>query len=167
MQDCPWHFYLLQTILRSRHSRKLHIFGLRANTICISSLTIFFLSRSAVAVYHFCSRSLPCRLNSSMKRIYMQKQNSPQKDSTAYMRTCIQCVGTCQYINVNLNYWPSKGTFPVNCILVPNYESLHHSFLLFALFVNIIIKSDIINNFCVQMLFQLPKAKKYRDVIKS
>ncbi|TNN41386.1 hypothetical protein EYF80_048444 [Liparis tanakae] len=57
------------TILRSLHSRKLHIFGFRASTICMSSLTIFFLSRSAVAVYHFCSRSFPCRLKSSMKRI--------------------------------------------------------------------------------------------------
>ncbi|KAG9338982.1 hypothetical protein JZ751_024378 [Albula glossodonta] len=50
-------------------AQKLHILGLRASTTCMSSRTIFFLSRSAVAVYHFCSRSFPCRLNSSMKRI--------------------------------------------------------------------------------------------------
>lgn len=99
--------------------------------------------------------------------LHAKTEHPPKRQCSIYENM----YSMCRYMSIhkcdNQNYWPSKGTFPVNCILVPNYESLHHSFLSFALFVNIIIKSDIINNFCVQMLFQFPKAKKYRDVIKS
>ena len=47
----------------SFHSIKLDIFGFRAKTVDTSSRTIFFFILSAYATYHFCSRSLPCRLN--------------------------------------------------------------------------------------------------------
>ena len=61
---------LLYTIFRSFHSRKLHIFGFRDNIIVISSLVIFFFSLSGWASYHFCSLSLPWRLNSNINCIW-------------------------------------------------------------------------------------------------
>lgn len=61
----------LYTIFRSLHSRKLHILGFRARMVCTNSLVIFFFSLSDKGTYHFCSRSLPCRLNRSMNCICM------------------------------------------------------------------------------------------------
>lgn len=65
---------LLYTILRSLHSRKLHIFGLRARTVCTSSRVIFFFSLSDRGTYHFCRRSFPCLLNNSMNCIWWEKR---------------------------------------------------------------------------------------------
>lgn len=48
------------------------------------------------------------------------KTEQPQKDSTAYMRTCIQCVGTCQYINVTIRITgPVKEPFLLTAFLCP------------------------------------------------
>lgn len=69
-QTNPISTYLLYTILRSLHSRKLHILGFRARTVCTNSLVIFFFSLSDKGTYHFWSLSLPCRLNSSMNCIW-------------------------------------------------------------------------------------------------
>lgn len=57
---------LLYTIFMSLYSRKLHIFGFRARTVVIRSRVIFFFSFWLEAVYHFCSLSLPWRLNSNI-----------------------------------------------------------------------------------------------------
>eukprot|EP01136_Pigoraptor_vietnamica_P023433 Opistho-1_new@75530 len=57
--------YRLYTILYSFHSRKLHILGFRERMVVVSSRMIFFLSFWGSAWYHFCRRTLPCRLNSS------------------------------------------------------------------------------------------------------
>lgn len=65
---------LLYTILRSLHSRKLHILGLRARTVCTSSRVIFFFSLSDRGTYHFCRRSFPCLLNNSMNCIWWEKR---------------------------------------------------------------------------------------------
>lgn len=62
--------YLLYTILRSLHSKKLHILGFLASMVCTRSLEIFFLSLSDRGTYHFCNRSFPCRLNNSMNCIW-------------------------------------------------------------------------------------------------
>jgi len=62
--------YLLYTILRSLHSKKLHILGFRASMVWTRSLEIFFLSLSGRGTYHFWSRSFPCRLNNSMNCIW-------------------------------------------------------------------------------------------------
>ena len=53
----------------SFHSRKLHIFGFLTRIVAMSSRAIFFFVFSGCAVNHFCSRSLPWRLNSSMNCI--------------------------------------------------------------------------------------------------
>ena len=79
----PKHFYkcyLLYTILRSFHSRKLHIFGFLANTMVTSSLVIFFFCLSVWASYHFCSRSLPCRLNSNINCIWKNTKNKKNQN---------------------------------------------------------------------------------------
>lgn len=65
--------YLLYTILRSLHSKKLHILGFLASMVCTRSLEIFFLSLSDRGTYHFCNRSFPCRLNNSMNCIWGRK----------------------------------------------------------------------------------------------
>lgn len=65
--------HLLYTILRSLHSRKLHILGFRARTVCTNSLVIFFFSLSDNGTYHFWSLSLPWRLNSSMNCIWNEE----------------------------------------------------------------------------------------------
>lgn len=47
-----------------------------ARMVVISSRVIFFFTLSGWATYHFCSRSLPCRLNSSINNIvYVWKKN--------------------------------------------------------------------------------------------
>lgn len=61
--------HLLYTILRSLHSKKLHILGFLASMVWTKSLEIFFLSLSDRGTYHFCNRSFPCRLNNSMNCI--------------------------------------------------------------------------------------------------
>lgn len=66
---CLVRLYLLYTILQSFHSRNEHIFGFLANIVVISSRVIFFLTLSGYAMYHFCNRSFPCRLKSSIKSI--------------------------------------------------------------------------------------------------
>ena len=58
--------YLLYTTFKSLYSKKLHIFGFRARTVVMRSRVIFFFSFWLEAVYHFCSLSLPWRLNSSI-----------------------------------------------------------------------------------------------------
>lgn len=65
--------YLLYTILRSLHSRKLHILGFLASMVWTRSLDIFFLSLSDRGTYHFCNRSFPWRLNNSMNCICGRK----------------------------------------------------------------------------------------------
>lgn len=65
--------YLLYTILRSLHSRKLHILGFLASIVWTRSLDIFFLSLSDRGTYHFCNRSFPWRLNNSMNCICGRK----------------------------------------------------------------------------------------------
>lgn len=65
--------YLLYTILRSFHSRKLDILALRWRTTLISSLVIFFFCLSGCATYHFCNRSFPCRLNNNINCICNSK----------------------------------------------------------------------------------------------
>ncbi len=71
---------LLYTIFRSLHSRKLHILGLRARTVCTSSRVIFFFSLSDRGTYHFCRRSFPCLLNNSMNCIWGRQQERGRWD---------------------------------------------------------------------------------------
>lgn len=59
MKDYAITMYLLQTTLTSFHSKKLDIFGFRANIVVISSRVIFFFNLSGWATYHFCKRNFP------------------------------------------------------------------------------------------------------------
>lgn len=68
--------YLLYTIFRSLHSKKLHILGFRARMVWTRSREIFFLSLSDRGTYHFCRRSFPCRLNRSMNCICKREDNT-------------------------------------------------------------------------------------------
>ena len=52
------------------YSKKLHIFTLRANTICVASLTILAFSLGGMVTNHLVNRTLPCRLTSSSQFIY-------------------------------------------------------------------------------------------------
>jgi hypothetical protein len=63
--------------LVSRQSRKLQSFSGRASTAGVSSRMIFARSFWLTVVYHFESRTLPCRLSSSTKRICGQTGNPP------------------------------------------------------------------------------------------
>lgn len=60
----------LYTTFRSFHSKKLLILGLRARMVVVSSRPVRAFSLDFVASYHFWSRTLPCRLNISMKWIF-------------------------------------------------------------------------------------------------
>lgn len=73
--------HLLYTILRSLHSRKLHILGFRARTVCTSSLVIFFFSLSDRGTYHFWSLSLPCRLKRSMNCICNKEKRETREEA--------------------------------------------------------------------------------------
>lgn len=87
--------HLLYTILRSFHSKKLHIFGFLDRTRVTSSLVIFFFVLSCRAVYHFCSRNLPWRLNNNINCI------------------CKKVINTCNNNNNKLhdNYGNSIQTY--------------------------------------------------------
>lgn len=99
-------FYLLYTIFKSFHSKKLHIFGFLASIVVIRSLVIFFFVLSGWATYHFCKRSFPWRLNNSMNCICthrikeVQENNSDQVPSWWHCdRTTFQpiaCGCTCE-----------------------------------------------------------------------
>lgn len=78
-ETSPVPTHLLYTILRSLHSRKLHILGFRARTVCTNSLVIFFFSLSDKGTYHFWSLSLPCRLNRSMNCIWNEEMTQKQR----------------------------------------------------------------------------------------
>lgn len=77
--------HLLYTTLRSLHSRKLHILGFRARTVCTNSLVIFFFSLSDKGTYHFWSLSLPCRLNRSMNCICNEEMREKQRSCETLM----------------------------------------------------------------------------------
>ena len=68
--------YLLYTTLSSLYSRMLHILDLLERMVWTSSRCIFFFSLSGKAWYHFCSRTLPCRLNSNTYWIYRSRAQS-------------------------------------------------------------------------------------------
>lgn len=80
-ETSPVPTHLLYTILRSLHSRKLHILGFRARTVCTNSLVIFFFSLSDKGTYHFWSLSLPCRLKRSMNCIWNEEMTQKQRGS--------------------------------------------------------------------------------------
>ena len=71
----PLNPYLLYTTLRSLYSSTLHILDRRPSTVEMSSLMIFFLSLLDIALYHFCRRHLPWRLNRSKNWIYASNKD--------------------------------------------------------------------------------------------
>lgn len=106
--------HLLYTILRSLHSRKLHILGFLASMVWTRSLEIFFLSLSDRGTYHFCNRSFPWRLNSSMNCICRRKFSfkSPTTE-TRYSITSSVLRGECTQRTYDKG-WNTKEAFTFN-----------------------------------------------------
>lgn len=106
--QCPFVLFpthRLYTIFRSLHSRKLHILGFRARMVCTNSLVIFFFSLSDNGTYHFWSRSLPWRLNSSMNCIC--NDTGHKRGSQSNMSgDCVNC------------YWFTCIDFPPHLLLM-------------------------------------------------
>ena len=104
--------HLLYTILRSLHSRKLHILGFLASMVWTRSLEIFFLSLSDRGTYHFCNRSFPCRLNSSMNCICRRKFSFKLPTTeTRYSLTSSVLRGECTQRRTHKTRWNKKEAF--------------------------------------------------------
>lgn len=106
--------HLLYTIFRSLHSRKLHILGFLASMVWTRSLEIFFLSLSDRGTYHFCNRSFPWRLNSSMNCICRRKFSFKLPTTeTRYSITSCVLRGECTQ-RTHDKRWNTKEAFTFN-----------------------------------------------------